>query len=122
MKKFLLTLVVMAAFFAGKAQTISAADSLQQYTGKYKFPDGSVVTEVTITLSDSTLTITSAIGSAPLQKRQTDEFEIVGYGGTATFKRNAEGKVNGVVILVGDVNIDGTKTDGLVIKEEHPYR
>lgn len=111
MKYFLLSLMMMISFFTVIAQT----DSLQQYTGKYKFPDGSVVTEITVTLDSIVLTVSSAMGSSELKRAEGDVFEIVAYGGTATFKRNAENKISGVQILVGDINMEGTKTEGLMI-------
>ncbi len=46
------------------------------------------------------------------RQTQTDVFDIVAFGGTATFKRNTEGKVIAVQIVVGDVNMEGTKSDG----------
>ena len=94
-------------------------DSLQQYTGKYKFPDGSPVTEITLAIDNDVLMASSAMGSTEFRKTSTvDVFEVVAYGGTATFKRT-EGKVTGVQILVGDVNIEGTKTEGLTINKFH---
>ena len=100
---------VTVAFLSVNAQT----DSLQQYTGKYKFPDGSPVTEITMTVENGLLMASSAMGSTEFKPTSTvDVFEIVAYGGTATFKRT-EGKVTGVSIQVGDVNIEGTKTEGL---------
>jgi hypothetical protein len=112
MKYILTTLLVFVTFLTASSQETSK-DSLQQYTGKYKFPDGSLVTEVTVSLSDTTLQASSAIGSAPLRRNNGDEFEILGFDGTMTFKRNADGKVTGVQIIVGDTNIEGTKTDGI---------
>lgn len=96
--------------------TVNAqTDSLQQYTGKYKFPDGSVVTEIIVTLDSTVLTANSAMGSTELKKIEGDVFEIVVYGGTATFKRNTENKISGVQILVGDINMEGTKTEELMV-------
>jgi len=106
MRYFFLSLLAMISFLTVKAQT----DSLKQYTGKYKFPDGSVVTEIIVTLDSTGLMANSAMGSTELKKTEGDVFEIVAYGGTATFKRNAENKISGVVILVGDINMEGTKT------------
>jgi len=111
MKYFFLSLLVIIGFLPVNAQ----ADSLQQYTGKYKFPDGSVVTEIIVTLDSTVLTANSAMGSSELKKTEGDIFEIVAYGGIATFKRNAENKISGVQILVGDINMEGTKTEGLMI-------
>lgn len=111
MKKIFLFLLVMTGFLTVHAQN----DSLQQYTGKYKFPDGSPVTEITVTLDSTVLTANSAMGSSELKRSEGDVFEIVAYGGTATFKRNAENKISGVNILVGDINMEGTKTEGLMI-------
>ena len=112
MKKIVLSLVIIFAFLAGNAQTDS---TLQQYTGKYKFPDGSPVTEITITVENDILMAASAMGSSEFRKTSTaDVFEVVAFSGTATFKRT-EGKVTGVQILVGDVNMEGTKTEGIAV-------
>ncbi len=107
MKKSFLLITLMVAAFA-----LNAQDSLKQYTGKYKFPEGSVVTETTVTLDSGKLVISSAQGSSELRKTSGDEFEVVAYGGTATFRRNAENKIVGVHIVVGDVDMEGTKTEG----------
>ncbi|OSZ73538.1 hypothetical protein CAP36_16085 [Chitinophagaceae bacterium IBVUCB2] len=94
---------------------MAQTDSLTHYTGKYTFPEGSPVTEITVVLESGVLTATSAMGNTELRKTQTDVFDIVAFGGTATFKRNAEGKVTGVQIIVGDVNMEGTKSDKAAI-------
>ncbi len=111
MKKVFLSLFMLFGFMAVNAQT----DSLQQYTGKFKFPDGSPVTEITITIDNGLLMATSAMGSTEFKPTSTvDVFEIVAYGGTATFKKK-EGKVTSLQILVGDVNMEGEKTEGIVL-------
>ncbi len=111
MKKIFFSLFVLFCFLSVNAQT----DSLQQYTGKYKFPDGSPVTEITMTVDNGLLMASSAMGSTEFKPTSTvDVFEVVAYGGTATFRRK-EGKVTGVQILVGDINIEGEKTEGLVL-------
>ncbi len=117
MKYFFLSLILMISFLTVNAQT----DSLRQYTGTYKFPDGSPVTEITVTLDSTVLTANSALGSSELKKTEGDIFEIVAYGGTATFKRNAENKISGVQILVGDLNMEGTKTEGLMISRSSAF-
>ena len=115
MKKILLSLFVTVSFLTVSAQT----DSLQQYTGKFKFPDGSPVTEITMTVDNGVLMAASAMGSTEFKPTSTaDVFEIVAYGGTATFKRT-EGKITGVTIQVGDVNIEGTKTDGFTVTDSY---
>ena len=109
MKKIFFSLLIVFGFLAVNAQT----DSLKQYTGKYKFPDGSPVTEITITVENGLLMASSAMGSTEFRPTSTrDVFEVVAYGGTATFKRKEE-KVTGLQILVGDVNMEGEKTEGL---------
>ncbi len=89
------------------------ADSLvQQYTGKYTFPEGSPVSEIGVIVENGVLTATSAMGNSELKVTETkDVFEVVAYAGTATFKRNADGKVIGVLIQVQDMNLEGTKTE-----------
>jgi hypothetical protein len=109
MKKILLAVVVLLGFTAVQAQTDTL---LQQYTGKYIFPDGSPVKEIGVIIENNTLTATSVMGNSELRKTDTkDVFEVVAYAGTATFKRNTEGKVNAVTIQVQDVNMEGTKTE-----------
>lgn len=109
MKKLLLSFFVLFSFVVVNAQT----DSLQQFTGKYKFPDGSPVTEITVALDNGLLMASSAMGITELKLTSTvDVFEIAAYGGTATFRRK-EGKISGVQVTVGDINMEGEKTEGL---------
>ncbi len=114
MKKILLSLFVVLSFSALNAQT----DSLQEYTGKYKFPEGSPVTEIGVVIENGVLTATSAMGNSELKKTDTkDVYEIVAFGGSATFKRNTEGKITTVLVQVQDVTMEGTKTEGIFISK-----
>lgn len=109
MKKLMLTLFAFSAAIMLHAQT----DSLQQYTGKFKFPEGSPVTEITVVLENGVLTATSAMGNSELKKgADKDVFEIVAYSGIATYKRNPEGKIISLQIQVQDINMEGTKEEG----------
>lgn len=112
MKKIICLCFIVFGFITANAQT----DSLQQYVGKFKFPDGSPVAEVTLAVENGMLMGSSALGTSEFKQTTTaDVFEIVAYGGTATFRRK-EGKVISVQILVGDVNIEGTKDEGINLK------
>jgi restriction endonuclease Mrr len=112
MKKVVFTTALLFfAFLSAPAQTPQPQDTLQHYVGKYKFPEGSVVAEITVSVENGVLMASSVMGNAELKKIETDVFEIVGYGGTATFKRNSDGKVITVQIIVGDINMEGTKTE-----------
>jgi len=107
MKSIILFFLFTLTAFITEAQTDS---TMKQYTGKYKFPDGAPVPETTIYIENGLLMASSSNGITELRKMDTDLFEIVAYGGTATFKRT-EGKVTSVQIQVGDLNIEGTKTE-----------
>ncbi|TMI65966.1 MAG: DUF3471 domain-containing protein [Bacteroidetes bacterium] len=109
MKKFLLLVVTVCAFGFVNAQTPSPADSLKEYTGKYKFPDGSPFSEVNITLENGVLTASSAAGSSELKRRDGDVFDVVAYSGTAIFKRNDDKKVTKLQIQVNDLDMEGEK-------------
>lgn len=102
------TLLFISAVLFASAQTDS---TLQHYTGKYKFPDGSPVPEITMAIENGVLMGNSAIGSSEFKKREGDVFDIVAYAGTATFRRSSDGKINGVYIEVGDTRMEGTKTE-----------
>lgn len=88
--------------------------TLQQYTGKYKFPDGSVISEMTVTIENGILMAGSVMGNSELKKTEGDVFEVVAYSGTATFRRT-EGKIAGVQIIVRDIIMEGTKSESLNI-------
>jgi hypothetical protein len=111
-KAFFITLSILAFSFAN-AQNPSPADSLKEYTGKYKFPEGNPVTEITIAIENGTLMASSAMGGSELKRREGDIFDIVAYGGTATFKRNADSKVNKLQVQVNDLDMEGEKTEGI---------
>ena len=109
MRKCFLFLFAITGIITLNAQQAPSTDSLQEYTGKYKFPEGSVVTEVTVTIENGILFAASVMGSSELKKIEKDIFEIVAYAGKATFKRNEEAKLNGVKIEVEDLILEGTK-------------
>lgn len=120
MKKiFLSFLLILVSFIVVNAQQDSL---LQKYTGKYKFPEGSIVSEINVTIENGILTATSAMGATELRKTDTENvFEIVVYGGFATFKKDTVGKIATLQVLVGDINIEGTKSDGVSIASIFKY-
>jgi Domain of unknown function (DUF3471) len=109
MKKFLLLVVTVCAIGFVNAQTPSPADSLKEYTGKYKFPEGNPVAEITIALENGVLTASSAIGGSELKRREGDVFDVVAYGGTAIFKRSDEKKITKLQVQVNDLDMEGEK-------------
>ena len=112
MLKTFIAICLLLASSVINAQT----DSLQEYTGKYMFPDGSPVTEIGVVLESGVLTATSVMGNSELKKTDDkDVYEIVAYGGTATFKRGDDGKIKTMRVQVQDVDMEGTKTEGWAI-------
>lgn len=116
MKKIVLCLFTITAFFSVNAQT----DSLHQYTGKYVFPDGSVVPSVDVDLTDGNLSMSSAAGTSALNKLGIDSFEIVEFSGVAVFKRGEDKAVNAVHIEAAGYVLDGQKqSNGIWIFREY---
>ena len=112
MRKILIVLGTVLLSLSGFAKTHFPADtSFQQYTGKYKFPEGSVVTEVNVVLEGDALQITSVLGSSPLEKREEDLFAIIEFDGTARFNRDNNRKVVGVTINAMGYVLEGTRTE-----------
>ena len=103
---------MLALLVAGSISANGQADTtLQQFTGKYKFPDGSPVTEITMVIENGLLIGQSTIGNSEFKPTsEADVFEIVAYAGTAIFRRK-EGKVVGVSIQVQDTKMEGEKTE-----------
>ncbi|MGQ0739337.1 MAG: hypothetical protein ACT4OJ_09780 [Bacteroidota bacterium] len=114
MQKIVFGICLLLVCTALHAQT----DSLQEYTGKYKFPDGSPVTEIGVLLENGVLTATSVMGNSELRKTDNkDVYEIVAYAGTATFKRGDDGQIKTLRIQVQDVDMEGAKTEGGIYLE-----
>ena len=82
---------------------------LQQYKGVYKFPDGSIVPSVEITVDNGIVTIHSQMGEAALEKISRDTFSLPIYEAMVYFIRDAETKVNGIKIETHDLVLEGKK-------------
>lgn len=96
----------------GLVTNAQADSTLQEYTGKFKFPEGGPFPEVAVTLEKGILSATAATGSSELKKTDTkDVFEVAAYGGLATFRRGDDGKIRTLRIQVQDVDVEGTKAD-----------
>jgi hypothetical protein len=105
-------LTLLSAFvFCLSVSALAQQDTLQQYAGKYKFPEGSPVTEVEVVYADGALSMNSAAGSSALRFEKGDEFTIVSFNGTAVFTRNADKKIIGVHVEVMGTVLDGTKEE-----------
>ena len=110
MKKIILSIWTFLFFITINAQTGPAPKPpLEDFVGKYVFPEGSVVPEVDVALSGSALTMTSAAGSSALVEMGIDSFQIVEFSGVAVFKRGEDKKVNGVHIEAAGYVLDGQK-------------
>lgn len=107
--KFITTICLL--IFCFSASSFAQTDTLQQYAGKYKFPEGSVVAEVEVIYKDGALSMTSPAGSSELRFEKDDQFTIVSFDGTAVFTRNAQSKITGVHIEAMGYVMDGTKEE-----------
>jgi hypothetical protein len=106
MKKMLLMSIVCLGIFV----SVQAQDSpLKEYIGKYIFAEGSPVTEVVLTIQDSVLVSSSAVGSFPLEKKGVDTFYLAAYDALVVFKRDGNNVVAGVGINVQGAELIGTK-------------
>ena len=119
MKKILLMAVILVGVIASaNAQT----SPLKDYLGKYVFPEGSPVTEVTLTIEDTVLTINSAMGATALEKKGVDTFYLAAYDAPIIFKRGANNEVETLTIIVQGMELTATKVAAsFAIKEEDFY-
>lgn len=106
MNKLIIVFCCLLGVFFASAQSDTARS---QYTGTYKFPDGSVVSQVEVTLEDTILNMSSDAGNSPLNKIGVDSFEIVRFNGTASFKRGDTRSITGVHIEAMGYILDGVK-------------
>jgi hypothetical protein len=70
-----------------------------------------VVAEVTVMLEGANLTMTSSVGTSPLEKKEEDVFVITQFQGTAKFNRDASKKIIGITINAGGYLLEGTRTE-----------
>jgi len=119
MKKILLMAVILMGVMAtANAQT----SSLKDYLGKYVFPEGSPVAEVTLTAEDTVLTLNSAMGSTPLEKKGVDTFYLAAYDAPIIFKRGAGYAVETLTIVVQGMELTAKRAAAsFAIKEEDFY-
>lgn len=109
---------MMICLMLGAVVFVNAQDkdsTLQDFVGKYKFPEGSIVAEVTVSVEGAGLVMGSSIGTSALVKIGEDLFSITAYDGSAQFKRDSNKKVIGVSINAGGYALEGTKSDGIAI-------
>lgn len=114
--------LMMICLMLGTVALVHAQDkdsTLQDFVGKYKFPDGSIVPEVTVSVEGAGLVMGSSIGNSALVKIGDDLFSITAYDGSAQFKRDANKKVIGVSINAGGYALEGTKSDGIAIDRSY---
>jgi hypothetical protein len=116
MKKMIIAMAAVLFSVVAFSQEVPTSDStLKQYTGTYKFPEGSVVAEISVMIDGGGLVMTAPVGSSPLEKREEDLFFIVQFQGTAKFNRDASRKVTGVTINAMGYVLEGSRTEsGLV--------
>lgn len=101
----------IASLFFVSCLSAKAQDPFQQYVAKYKFPQGSAVTEVNITMENGNLLLSSTLGNTTIEKTDTDKFYIPSLSATATFVRNDAKKVTGIKIDLKGTLLDGTRED-----------
>lgn len=115
MKKliFLFCVSMGFVFMVNAQQTPPQDTTFQEFTGKYKFPDGSVISEAMVALENGALTVTSSAGVSALEKQGEDLFTITQFQGTAKFNRDANRKIIGVSINAMGYQLEGTKSDSI---------
>ena len=110
MKKTLFSVITFFFIITLNAQTEPPPKPpLEDFVGKYVFPDGSVVPEVDVIISGNALSMSSTAGTSVLTELGIDSFQIVEFSGIAVFKRGDDKKVNGVHIEAMGYVLDGQK-------------
>ncbi|MGB4724639.1 MAG: hypothetical protein WBH12_05020, partial [Sediminibacterium sp.] len=102
--------------------SIQAQDStLTQFTGKFKFGEGSPVQEVVVTVDNGALLIGSAMGSSVLQKTGEDQYLIPDFQAALIYKRDSNKKVVGLTINVSGMVLEAVKVEAASFVDEKMY-
>ncbi|MEN6618132.1 MAG: hypothetical protein ABFC28_01310 [Rikenellaceae bacterium] len=83
-----LSLIILALFGAVQAEEKAQIKNMQEYIGRYTFPENNIAESLTVEQNDNILRIVSSIGSADLKFIGNDSFEIPEYGGNAIFVKD----------------------------------
>jgi len=121
MKKLILSMLVVLGFMTA----VNAQSSpLKDYLGKYVFAAGSPIAEAMVEVEDTTLKVSSPMGSFSLEKKGTDTFYLAAYDAFVIFKRAANKNVESVSISVQGMELVGTKEGASSVgtKEEFHYQ
>jgi len=118
MKKILLLSTLLLGVFI----SIQAQDStLTQFTGKFKFAEGSPVQEVVISADNGALVAASAMGSFVLQKTGEDQFFIAEFQAPVVFKRDSNKKVVGLTINANGMVLEAVKVEATSFVDQKLY-
>ena len=107
MKKFTILLAVCIV----SCLSLKAEESLQQYAAKYKFPQGSPISEVIVVFENGMLRLNSPIGNTTLEKTGEDQFYMPANSGTVQFVRNSAKKITGIKFDVQNISADGNREE-----------
>lgn len=89
--------------------------TLKAFGGKYSFPSGSIIAEVTVYQEGDGLMMSSSMGSSNLTRKDGDLFNVIQFQGTALFNRDANKKVIGVIIDAMGYHLEGTKSSDEIL-------
>jgi hypothetical protein len=115
MKKILLLSTLLLGVFI----SIQAQDTtLTQFTGKFKFAEGSPVQEVVINADNGALVAVSAMGTFVLQKTGEDQFFIAEFQAPVVYKRDSNKKVVGLAINANGMVLEAVKVEAASFVDE----
>jgi hypothetical protein len=102
---------ILVSLFVIACLSLRAEETLQQYAAKYKFPQGSAISEVNVVFENGLLQLNSSMGNSSLEKTADDKFYMPANSGTIAFIRNDAKKITGIKFDVQHISIDGTKEE-----------
>ncbi len=88
-----------------------AGASLEEYAAKYKFPQGSIISEANVTFDNGTLHLNSSLGTTSLEITGDDKFYMPANSGTVVFIRNGAKKITGIKFDLQNVSVDGNREE-----------
>lgn len=110
MKKILLLIILSVVFMTLNAQTKL---NLQEYTGRYILPAGSLAEDAVVSVvNDTILNISATIGESNLEYLEEETFTMPQYGGTIIFIRDDSDKIQGLKVTIpmaGIVSLEAQK-------------
>jgi len=102
---------ILFTVFITSCLVTKAGETLEEYAAKYKFPQGSIISEASVVFENGTLHLNSSLGTTSLEITGDDKFYMPANSGTVMFIRNGAKRITGMKFDLQNISVDGNREE-----------